>query len=254
MTDPSPSRRSAAGAGGAAARVTVAAGATAAPRTGHRPVPLPRLLAVLLAAAALTAGRAASAAPYDEGERVQITGLVTDAEGRPVPGVRVVLEATRRSFSVREMHRTDKDPRRVSSLTDGRGEYKLQWPWDDYFNHFVLLTGIDVRHAREDKLEILEREDISERIRAGSPVAAPILVHNRALVDRVHDFVASVQSADERRIYDEMGTPDDVKRVTYAGSARQGEVSWWYFDAGRVFRFHDGRLDQVERFDPVRRF
>jgi hypothetical protein len=185
---------------------------------------------------------------------VQITGLVTDAEGRPVPGVRVVLEATRRSFSLREMHRTDRDSRRISTLTSERGEYKLQWPWDDYFNHFVLLAGIEVRHAREEKLEVLEHEDISEPIRAGSPVVAPILIHNRALVDRVHEFVASVQSADERRIYDEMGTPDDVKRVSYAGSERQGEVAWWYFDAGRVFRFHDGRLDQVERFDPVRRF
>jgi hypothetical protein len=51
-----------------------------------------------------------------------------------------------------------------------------------------------------------------------------------------------------------MGVPEDVKRVSYAGRQQETEVSWWYFEAGKVYRFRDGRLDQVERFDPVQRF
>ncbi len=214
---------------------------------------LPSIIA-LLVAAALAAAPVAAASIWDEGERVPISGVVSDAGGRPLPGVRVVFEAVRRTFSLREMHRTEKDVRRISTVTNARGEYNFQWPWDSYFNRFALLAGIDVRHARQEKMEILERQDVTERMESGDAVVVPILVHNRALVDHVQDFVASVQSADERRIYDEMGTPDDVKRVAYAGSDQQGEVSWWYFDAGRVYRFRDGRLDQVERFDPVRRF
>jgi hypothetical protein len=196
----------------------------------------------------------AAASPYDDGDRIRLTGLVTDAEGRPIPGLQVVLEAGRRYFSLRELRRTEKDVERVGAVTNAQGEYSLEWTWDDYFNHFELLAGVNVRHARAEALEVLEREDVSKRVLAGSPVVVSVVVHNRAFVDRLRDFVASVQSADERRVYDEQGTPDDVKRVDYAGLPRAVEVSWWYFDAGRVYRFRGGRLEQVDRFDPVRRF
>ena len=68
------------------------------------------------------------------------------------------------------------------------------------------------------------------------------------------EFVASVQSADEHRTYEEMGLHDDVKRVNYAGRPQESEVSWWYFGAGKVYRFHNGRIEQVDRFTPVQRF
>jgi hypothetical protein len=207
-------------------------------------------------AAALGAGLAepAAAAPYQDGDRVQFTGLVTDEGGKPLAGVRVVLEAARRSLSLREMRRTEKDARRVSALTNAQGEYALEWPWDSYFNRLRLLAGVDVRHGKEENLEVLEREDVSERVLAGSPVVSAFVIHNRAFVDRLREFVASVQSADERRIYEEMGLPDDVKRVNYAGRPQESEVAWWYFGAGRVYRFHNGRIEQVDRFTPVQRF
>ncbi len=89
---------------------------------------------------------------------------------------------------------------------------------------------------------------------AGSPVVSAIVIRNRGFVDRLRDFIASVRTADQRRVYEEMGVPDDVKRVEYAGLRQEAEVSWWYFAAGKVYRFRAGQLDQVERFDPVQRF
>jgi hypothetical protein len=235
-------------------------------RSGRRPAspagslpPSARLALAAAIATALGAGLAAPAAtaadaPFLEGDRVQFTGRVTDEAGKPLAGVRVVLEAARRSLSLREMRRTEKDARRVGTLTNEQGEYALEWPWDNYFNRLRLLAGVEVRHGREESLEVLEREDVSERVLAGSPVVSAIVIHNRAFVDRLRDFVASVRSADERRTYEEMGLPDDVKRVNYAGRPQEYEVSWWYFGAGRVYRFHNGRVEQVERFTPVQHF
>jgi hypothetical protein len=221
-------------------------------------LPATRLAAALVALAGLACNAApAAASPYDDGERLQFTGVVTDTGGRPVPGIQVVLEASRVSFRLRELRRTEHDSRQVSATTNAQGEYSIEWPWDDYFNHFQVLAGIVVRHGREERLEVLEREDVSRRVSAGSPIVSAIVVHNRAFVDRLRDFLASVQSGDQHRVYEEMGTPDDVKRVHYAGRQQpqqEAEVSWWYFAAGKVYRFRAGRLDQVDRFDPVQRF
>jgi len=212
------------------------------------------LIAGIAALGALAAATPAAATPYDNGERVEFKGVVSDPEGRPVPGVQVVLEAARRYLSLRQLRRAEKDVRRVSTTTDAQGKYTIDWPWDAYFNRLEILAGVTVRHGREENFEVYEREDVSGRVLAGSPVVSAIVIHNRGFVDRLRDFVASVQTADQRRVYEEMGVPDDVKRVEVAGRRQEAEVSWWYFAAGKVYRFRAGRLDQVERFDPVQRF
>ena len=51
--------------------------------------------------------------------------------------------------------------------------------------------------------------------------------------------------------YDEMGRPDSIDRVNGGGWT---ESTWWYFSTGRACRFRDGRLVQVQEFDPVRAF
>jgi hypothetical protein len=196
----------------------------------------------------------AAATPYNDNEPVKFTGVVSDPAGKPVPGVQVVVEVSRRYLSLRQLRRADKDLRRVGALTNAHGEYSIEWLWDGYFNHFQLLAGVSVRHGKEEHLEVFESEDVTERVLAGSPVVSPIVIRDRGVVDRLRDFLASVQSADQRRVYEEMGVPDDVKRVSYAGRQQETEVSWWYFEAGKVYRFRDGRLDQVEHFDPVQRF
>lgn len=193
----------------------------------------------------------AAAARYAQGERVQVTGTVTDAQGQPLSDVRVTFEATRTYFSVRELRRTeDKEVRRVSATTNAAGQYTLEWPWDSYFNHFELVAGVPVRtKGGGERLEELARQDVTRRVLAGSPAVVGITVENRRFLDSLRQFLASIQTEDQRKVYQEMGKPDRIRNVQYPGHL---EASWWYFESGRVYRFRDGRLEQVVPFDPVR--
>ena len=209
----------------------------------------PALLGLLglLAAGALAP---AVAARYAQGERVQITGIVADAQGQPLPEIRVTFEATRTYFSVRELRRTtDKEIRRVSATTSATGEYTLVWPWDSYFNHFEVAAGVPVRAGSVERLEELARQDITRRVQAGSPAVVAVTVENRQFLDSFRQFLASIKTEDQRKVYQEMGKPDRIRNVQYPGHL---ESSWWYFESGRVYRFRDGRLEQVVPFDPVR--
>jgi hypothetical protein len=200
----------------------------------------------------LTAGAfvPAVAARYAQGERVQITGIVADAQGQPLPEVRVTFEATRTYFSIRELRRTaDKEIRRVSTTTNATGEYTLVWPWDSYFNHFEVVAGVPVRAGSGERLEELARQDVTQRVQAGSPAVVAVTVENRKFLDSFRQFLASIETEDQRKVYQEMGKPDRIRNVQYPGHL---ESSWWYFESGRVYRFRDGRLEQVVPFDPVR--
>jgi len=191
----------------------------------------------------------AAAARYDQGQRVQVTGIVADAQGQPLSDIRVVLEVSRTYFSLRELRRTaDKDVRRVSATTNTHGEYTIEWPWDSYFNHFELVAGVPVHTRTGESVQELAREDVTRRVEAGSPAVIAMSIQNRQFLDNFRQLLASIQTEDMRRVYQEMGKPDRVRNVQYPEHL---EISWWYFDAGKVYRFRDGRLEQVVPFDPV---
>lgn len=218
-----------------------------APFRRPRPV-LPCLLGLALLFAVLPPP--AAAARYTQGDRIQITGIVSDPQGQPIEGVRVVLEASRNVFSLREMRRVDQDVRRVAATTDRAGSFTIEWPWDSYFNKFELAAGVPVRKAGgRENLQELARMDVTSKILAGNPVVTAVVIENRQFIDRLREFLATVSSDDERRIYQEMGKPDRVRTVRYPDHE---EASWWYFESGRMYRFRDGRLEQVVPFDPVR--
>jgi hypothetical protein len=203
----------------------------------------------LLALLAMGALAPAAAARYDQGQRIQVTGLVADAQGQPLSDIRVVLEVSRTYFSMRELRRTaDKDVRRVSATTNSHGEYTIEWPWDSYFNHFELVAGVPVHTRAGESVQELAREEVTRRVEAGSPAVIALSIQNRQFLDNFRQLLASIQTDDMRRVYQEMGKPDRVRNVQYPGHL---EISWWYFDAGKVYRFRDGRLDQVVPFDPV---
>lgn len=190
-----------------------------------------------------------AAARYAQGERVEITGIVSDPQGQPIENVRVMLMASRSYFSLRQLRRTEGETRRVAATTNASGAYTLTWPWDSYFNHFELVAGVPVRKAKAgETLEELAREDVTRKVDAGSPVVTSLVITNRQFIDKLREFLASIDSDDERRIYEEMGKPDRVQRVQ---SPDHLEESWWYFESGRMYRFRDGRLEQVVPFSPV---
>lgn len=188
---------------------------------------------------------------FETGQRVEVTGLVTDPDGRPLADVEVVLELAREVFSLRELGRTTKKVTPVTTTTNGRGEYTIAFPWDDYYNKFELVVGVPVRGRNGERFTELERVDLTRRLQKGSPVVATVTVENAAFIRNLREFLAAVDSEDEQRVYRELGRPDRVRETK---SPNQSETAWWYFDVGRVYRFVDGRLRGTERFDPVEGF
>jgi hypothetical protein len=209
------------------------------------------LLALILILATLPAPPRAYAAAYAQGERVRVTGVVTDAKGTPLPNVQVTLVASRSFFNLRQLKPSDKDLRRVAATTGPRGEYTIEWPWDTYYNRFEVQVGLPLRAGREERLEVLARQDVTQLLAKGTPAVPALVVENAGLIDRVRQFRSELTSEDLKKVYDDMGDPDQVKKVRYPDHE---EVSWWYFESGAMYRFSGGKLAEVVHFTPVKPF
>jgi hypothetical protein len=216
---------------------------------------LARVVALLsLAAAAARPAGPAAAARYAQGEAVEVTGVVTGRDGVPIAGVQVTFEAARMAFDLRRLSPTARDTTRVTATTDERGAYRLSWPWNSYYNRFELVVGMAVRKPGGERVHELARLDLTRQLRKGSPVVVTPVVEDAAFVANLRRFLAGVDSDDERRVYGEMGKPDKIEERVFAGGSGRVDATWWYFEAGRAYRFEDGALAGVDRFDPVKGF
>ncbi|MCH9649532.1 MAG: hypothetical protein K0U98_14930 [Deltaproteobacteria bacterium] len=195
------------------------------------------------------APRPASAKKLAKGEKVEFMGLVTGADGQPLAGVTVHLEAIRKKFRARRLRKEKVDTFLVSSLTTDRGEYSIHWPWNDYYNRYELVVTIPVRNSKGKSLHELQRVDITEQAKAGSPILSTLVVQDTTYLYTLRRFLASLDSEDENRIYEELGSPDKVEELE-GGQ----DVSWWYFETGKVYRFSQGKLKDIVPFDPVKKF
>lgn len=238
---------------------------TRRPHTCARSHPVPLVLSfalLALTAAGIQApavrGREGSSAPSPEtsrppenGDTVRISGQVTDARGAPVAGIPVVFEAFRSSFNIRRLERREKDFRRVETVTDERGRYRLEWLWDNYFNRFRV--GVAVHRAAGEEPRYIEQEDtgLGRRLESSGSAIVPLVIENVELLDAIRRFEAALESDDQRRIYRQLGYPDEVQTMELSNGR---EATWWYFRRGEVYRFAAGRLQNVEKFDPVQRF
>lgn len=193
----------------------------------------------------------AEAKGRERGEKVQFTGLVTDSAGRPLEGVQVILESARRKFLARKLRRETVDTFRVNVETDAGGSYTIVWPWNDYYNHFELLVAVPYRSGNEETLQILARYEVTDKAYEGPTVVSSLVVADTTFLNTLRRFLADLDTEDEKRIYPRMGKPDKVEKIGPRGKV---EASWWYFDAGRVFRFEAGKLAEEKAFDPVTTF
>ena len=211
-----------------------------------------RMFAIVLALG-LGAATAATAVSYRRGETIEITGTVADASGAPVEGLTVVLLAAHDGFELRSFRRVEKGHVRVTTSTDAQGAFRLEWRWNPYYDSFRLraegITPADATAGSRNR-SVLTEIDLTRRVLAGSPVVAALEVAGALSPRQERSVLASSQSADQKRIYGEMGKPDRVDRLELDGGE---EVAWWYFERGRSFHFRGGRLEQVVEFDPVAR-
>lgn len=221
----------------------------------HRAAP-DRLVAAL-ALIALMVGFAASGEaqrfkrdkPYPDGTKILITGVVSDLSGNPVDDLLVELVAKRYGFKVARMGKKVEREVRVSSQTNDRGEYNIQWVWYRYYNDFELEASIEVPTGADTvRKEVLARTELNNRIEQGAPVIVPLVIADPAFLETFRRFVAGLDTDDEQRVYAAQGRPDKVDALDLPD---RSEEAWWYFERGKVYRFIDGRLDQVEDFEPV---
>ncbi len=189
---------------------------------------------------------------YAEGTQVEVTGFVTDRNGQPIQDIVVVLEGARREVQWKKMRRINANPRRVTTRTGPNGEFSLPWSWHPYYNRFTLHAEVDVLRTGGASIpEILASADLTTPIKNGTPVVANLEIENREFLDSFRTFLASLDSNDEKNIYGSMGQPDKVETLKFPD---REEVSWWYFEAGKTYRFKNGAVEQVVAFDPVTSF
>jgi hypothetical protein len=188
---------------------------------------------------------------YERGEVVTITGIVTDLANQPVEDLEVVLEAGRHSYDYLRFRKRRPVVREVSTTTSADGAFEIQWPWDRGFNRFALAFGVRVTEPGGERFHVLHREDLNRKIEHGSPVVANVQIEDTSFLDSFLEFRANLEGEAQREVYREVGKPDKVRERV---SAHETFVDWWYFELGKVYRFRDGELQEIEKFEPVRPF
>ncbi len=221
-----------------------------------------RALAALTVAAVLLCAAlpAAADAVHRKGDHVLFSGRVTDAGGQPVGNVTVLLELSRNSFSWRRFKQVKKNTLRIPVTATVDGQYFHDWRWDGYYNTFELAVAVPAQLGAgtpggRDDYEILQRTDVTETVLQGLrpqgtdrsiPVVTTLVVEGAGDLGWLRKLLGGSAGAEENRIFREMGRPDRVD------SHDGGATAWWYFEAGKVFRFRDGALEQVEHFEPIK--
>jgi hypothetical protein len=190
----------------------------------------------------------ASKFPYVAGERVEVDGLVTDSVGKPLANVEIVLEVAKMRLSLRPPGREKANIARGATASDENGHFALQWDWIPGFDRFEIIAAVTVPEPTGKHLQVLQRLDITDRVRLGSPISVPFVVDDTNFLDAVRDFQSHLDSADEHRVYESMGRPDRIDSEDEVG---RNESTWWYFALGKAYRFDHGRLFKVEDFEPV---
>lgn len=213
-----------------------------------------RRTAAALALGAALAATLAAAAPwpwrfsYAAGDPVGVHGTVADTAGAPLAGLEVAVEASNPRFDWRSLARVPGEVTRQVTRTAADGSFALDWSWDPRFRHFEVVVSLDESLGRRSLRRELSRLAITDRLARGSPVAAALVVEAGDQVARLRAFLAGVDSEDEKRIWEELGLPELVEAGAEGDAA---ETAWWYYAAGRVARFRDGRLLEVQSFAPV---
>lgn len=202
-------------------------------------------LALLLATPAM-----AWPAFFAKNDRVEVSGIVTAPSGQALEGLEVVLELVRETRNLRSprLEKVERDRTPLRAHTDATGTYQLASPWSRYYNRMELVVGLTVPAPGGPRFQELERIEVTDRLRRGGSAVIPVVVRNAEFITRLREFLATVSGPDEERVLGEMGRPDRVDQQIHGAERRK---AWWYFGAGQVYRFLDGKLTEVERFDPV---
>jgi hypothetical protein len=181
---------------------------------------------------------------------IQVSGVVSDAAGVPLPEVTVVFQAARRGLSLHGLRMETGKTQERRVVTNRRGLYTLRWPYDPFYNHFQVRVEMPIRKADGEHTETLAQSELSGVRSASGPLVANLTVEHADRLRSLKKFLAQIDTKDERAIYQKMGQPEEVD----GASQDDGETAWWYFAAGKVYFFRGGKLHETRDFAPVHPF
>lgn len=221
------------------------------PSTRERSCPLPTTTVVVFTTLLLLFLTPLKSFSLQKGQSVQIGGVVSAADGQPLPEVTVVFEAARRGLSLRGLRMETGKTQEQRAVTNQRGVYSLQWPWDPFYNHFEIRVEMPIRKQDGEHMEVLAHSEISDVQDADRQLVVNLTVQKADLLRSLKDFLTHIDTSDERSVYQQMGKPDEVDRKQYSDHE---EAAWWYFESGKVYFFHSGHIQEVRSFTPVQPF
>jgi len=209
-------------------------------------------LALLLTASpalAQEAAHGATAQKVKRGTPIKISGHVLDTSRTPLRGVTVLLETSKRPSGLFKKRKKKETVDKVSLPTkaNAEGSFTFDWPWDPYYDTFTLAVALPINQRDRRTFEILHRIDITVDLFAGTLGEIELVVEESEGLVWLRRFLGDEASADQRRIFEELGRPDRYDAPEEEG----GEAAWWYFTAGKVYWFKEGRLDQVVHFESI---
>ena len=213
------------------------------------------LAATVIAALLCAPLPAAADALHRKGDHVLFSGRVTGADGEPLGNVTILLELSRNSFSWKRFKQVKKNTLRIPVKATVDGQYFHDWRWDGYYNTFELAVAVPSELGGGADYQVLHRADVTDTVLAGLrpqgtdrsiPVVTPLVVEGPGDLGWLRRLLDGTAGAEEHRVFREMGQPDRVD------THDRGASAWWYFEAGKVFRFRDGALEQVEHFEPIK--
>lgn len=185
---------------------------------------------------------------YQVGEVVVVTGVVTNAASEPLADVEVLLTATNNEYDYLRFRKKTPIEKKAGARTTEDGGFELQWPWNKAYDRFELEVGVTVAKPGGEDFHVLHAEDLSKRMRHGSPVVSTIRLEDTEFLTSFQEFRAQIEPGAQEEVYRDAGKPDKVQRRVLPNRT---ETDWWYFEVGKVYRFSDGELDEVEEFEPV---
>lgn len=213
-------------------------------RRALRTTALALLLGIAWPAVAQETARETTSAAPQPGDRIVVEGTVVDPSGEPLADVQVLLEVSRERFSLRRMGRVEGEPLRLPARTGDDGRFAVDWTWDPHYNRFELAVGLEKKGGG---FEILERRDLTSAMKTGRVPEQQVVVENAGFLRWLGAYLDGRASDDEIEIYRERGRPDEVRPSEHFPD----ETTWWYFAAGKSYRFVGGALERVVHFEPI---
>jgi hypothetical protein len=208
-----------------------------------------------------SASPATAAAKYRAGEYITVRGRVVDFDGRPLAGVTVLLEPSRRPFKLfqRKRDREPIDRLQIPTRSDGAGEYSFEWRWDPFYDTFELAIAVPTVAGGQQSFEVLHRTDFSDRMMNGSPVTVELEVEDPSRLSRSRSWTPPPATGTEPPVTStdllhppgqparpaRPAPPPPERRTEAAGSAASAASSE---DQRRILS-ELGQPDQIDRHD-----